>query len=97
MSDAATFLHRVIAARRAAWIALLIAVGFQMLTYFAFLVMEGGGLDGLIESGRYGDISRDEASRLMFIYVAAMKLMNFGFLMGAVFLTLWVRGLRRIG
>ena len=44
MSDSESFLHRVIAARRAAWIALLIAVGFQMLTYFAFLVMEGGGL-----------------------------------------------------
>jgi hypothetical protein len=75
----------------------LIAVGLQMLTYLAYLGMAQGWLDGLIESGLYGDISRDEAAPLMFLYVAALKLMNTAILMGALFLTLWVRGLRRMG
>jgi hypothetical protein len=87
----------VIAARRAAWIVLLIAVGLQMFTYLVYLGIEGGLLDSLIESGLYGDISRDEAARLSFLYVAALKLMNTAVLLGALFLTLWVRGLRRIG
>ena len=97
MSDSGTFLHRVIAARRAAWLVFLIAVGVQMFTYLAYLGMERGWLDGLIESGLYGDISRDEAARLAFVYVAALKLLSTAILMGALFLTLWVRGLRRIG
>jgi len=97
MSDSATFLDRVIAARRAAWFVFLVAVGLQMFIYLAYLGMEQGWLDGLIESGLYGDISRDEAARLVFLYVAAFKLMNTGILLGALFLTLWVRGLRRIG
>jgi hypothetical protein len=96
MSDSETFLHRVIAARRAAWIVLLIAVGFQMFTYLVYLGIERGWLDALIESGLYGDISRDEAGRVSFIYVAAFKLMNTAILLGALFLHLWVRGLRRI-
>ena len=97
MSDSDTFLQRVIAARRAAWLVFLIAVGFQILTYAVYLGMEQGWLDGLIESGLYGDVSRDEATRLMFRYVAALKLMSTAVLLGALFLTLWVRGLRRIG
>ena len=97
MSDSSTFLHRIIAARGAAWRVLLIAFALQILTYLAYLGMEGGWLDGLIESGLYGDISRDEAARLTFLYVAALKLMSTAILMGALFLTLWVRGLRRIG
>ena len=97
MSDRDTFLHRVIAARKAAWLVFLIAMGIQIFTYLIYLGMERGWLDGLIESGLYGDISRDEAARLAFIYVAALKLMNTAILMGALFLTVWVRGLRRIG
>ncbi len=97
MSDRDTFLHRVIAARRAAWFVFLIATGLQIFTYLAYLGMEQGSLDGLIESGLYGDISREELARLTFVFVAAFKLMNTAILMGALFLTLWVRGLRRIG
>ena len=97
MSDSGTFLDRVIAARRAAWIVFLIAVGLQMFIYLIYLGIDGGLLDGLIESGLYGDVSPDEAARLLFIYVAALKLMNTAILLGALFLTLWVRGLRRIG
>ncbi|MAB78327.1 MAG: hypothetical protein CMJ89_03135 [Planctomycetes bacterium] len=97
MSDSALFLDRVIAARRAAWLVFLVAVGVQIFTYLAFLGMERGWLDGLIESGLYGGITPDEATRLMFLYTVALKLMSTAILMGALFLTLWVRGLRRIG
>ena len=97
MSDRVAFLNRVIAARRAAWLVLLIAIGFQVFTYFAYLGIEQGWLDGLIESGLYGNFSRDEVARLAFIYVAALKLMNTAILLAALFLTLWVRGLRRLG
>lgn len=96
MSEDNLFLRRVIAARRAAWIVLVIGIAFQILTYFIFLGMTDGGMDGLLESGLYGDISRDEASRLLLYYVSAMKLINYSFFLGAMFLTLWVRGLRRI-
>lgn len=97
MSDSATFLDRVIAARRAAWIVFLVAVGVQIFTYLAFLGMERGWMDGLIESGLYGDTTPGEATRLIFLYTIALKLMATAILMGALFLTLWVRGLRRIG
>ena len=97
MSDNVIFLHRVIAARRAAWLVLLIAIGFQIFTYLACLAMEQGWLDGLLASGLYGDISRDEATRMTLLYVAALKLMSTAVLLGALFLTLWVRDLRRIG
>ena len=50
---------------------------------------------GLVESGLYGDISPDELAHLSFAFVAALKLMNIAILMTALFLTLWVRGLRR--
>ena len=96
MSDSRIFLHRVIAARRAAWLVFLLGTGLQIFSYFAYLGMEQGWLDGLIESGLYGDISRDELALLTFLFVAALKLMNIAILMGALFLTLWVRGLRRI-
>jgi len=96
MSDSSTFLHRVIAARRAAWIVFLIAIAVQIFTYLAYLGMEQGWLDGLIESGLYGNVSRDELARLTFHFAAALKLMSIAILMGALFLTLWVRGLRRI-
>lgn len=96
MSHKNTFLLRVIAARRAAWFSLLIAVAFQLLTYLGFLAIENGSLDGLIESGLYGNTTRGEIARLALVYTAAMKLINFAILIGALFLTLWVRGLRRI-
>ena len=75
----------------------LIAVGLQTFTYFAYLGAVHGGLDGLLESGLYGDIPREEMTRLIFVYTAALKLMSTAILMAALFLTLWVRGLRRLG
>jgi len=96
MTDAGTFLERAIAARRATWLVFGIAVALQLLVYFAFLGMEKGSMDGFIESGLYGDIPRPELARITFYYAAALKLMNTAILMGALFLTLWIRGLRRI-
>ncbi len=95
MVDTATFLNRVIAARTAAWLVFSIAVGNQILTYLIYLGMHGGFWDDLIDSGLYGEISRDELTRLTLYYVAALKLMSVAIFMGALFLTLWVRGLRR--
>jgi hypothetical protein len=98
MSDSgSTFQRRLIAARGAAWQVFLIGLGLQMLTYFLYLGLGQGGIEGLIESGLYGDVSSDEATHLMLVYVAALKLMNTAILMAALFLTLWVRGLRRNG
>ncbi|MCP3902775.1 MAG: hypothetical protein GY715_03985 [Planctomycetes bacterium] len=97
MSDHSAFLNRVLAARRAAWFVLLIAVVIQIFVYLVYLGMEQGWMDGLIELGLYGNITRDEMAQLTFFCVAALKLMNTAILLGAIFLTLWVRGLRRIG
>ena len=97
MSDSGLFLQRVIAARRASWFVFLIVAVFQISTYLVFLGMADGGLDGLIETGIYGDFSRAELTRLVLYYTAALKLLSTAFLMAALFLTLWVRGLRRIG
>jgi hypothetical protein len=95
MSDSGTFLHRLIAARRAAWLVLLIGVGLQMFTYIFYLGLGQSGMEGLIESGLYGDISPDELVHVTFLFVAALKLMNIAILMAALFLTLWAQGLRR--
>lgn len=95
MNDSGVFLGRLIAARRAAWLVFLIAVGLQILTYLAYLGMQAGVMDDLIDSGLYGDISRDELARLTLVFVAAMKLMSLATLLGALFLTFWVRGLAR--
>ena len=96
MPDTRLFLERVIAARGAAWRVFLIAVAIQMLVHLGYLGVERGWLDGLLGSGLYGDASREEARRLMLLYVAALKVLSTTLLMGALFLTLWVRGLRRI-
>lgn len=95
MSDSDAFLLRLIAARTAAWWVLLLAVALQMFTYFAFLGLAGGGFGGLIESGLYGDLTPQQLSMASFAYVAALKLMSTVVLLSAVFLTLWVRGIRR--
>jgi hypothetical protein len=95
MSDSGTFEHRLIAARRAAWQVFLVGVAIQMFTYFIYLGLGHGGMGGLIESGLYGDISSQEATHVMFVFIAALKLMNMAIFMAALFLTLWVRGLRR--
>ena len=97
MSDNEAFLARMIAARKAAWLVFLIAVGLQMSVYFSYLGLEQGWLDGLIEAGLYGNITRSDLARLTLHFVTALKLMNIAILMAALFLTLWVRGLRRIG
>jgi hypothetical protein len=96
MTDANTFLNRVVAARSAAWKVFLVAVSLQLLTYFAFLGMKDGLLDGLIEAGFYGDMTRDELKDFVIVYVAALKLMSTAVLLAALFLTWWVRGLRRL-
>jgi hypothetical protein len=95
MSDNEAFLVRVIAARKAAWLVFLIAIGLQMFTYLGYLGLGQGRFDGLIEAGLYGDITRAELTRLTLHFVSALKLMNIAILMAALFLTLWVRGLRR--
>ncbi len=97
MSDHSAFLQRVLAARRAAWLVLLIAVVIQIFVYLIYLGMEQGWMDDLIGSGLYGNITRDELAQLTLIYVAALKLISTAIFLGAIFLTLWVRGLRRIG
>jgi hypothetical protein len=94
MPDTSTFQHRLIAARRAAWQVFVVGVALQMLTYSFYLALGQGGIEGLIETGLYGDIAADQALRLILVYVAALKLMNTAILMVALFLTFWVRALR---
>jgi hypothetical protein len=96
MSDTDAFLPRLIAARRAAWIVFMIAVGIQTLTYLIYLAMGQGWMDDMLTSGLYGNSTPDELTRLTLYYLAAFKLMSIGTFLGAMFLTLWVRGLRRI-
>lgn len=95
MTDSATLLRTLIAARRSAWQVLIIALLFQAVTYLAYLGMTQGWFDSLIQSGIYGDMSRAELLQVTFLFVAALKLMNIAICLGALFLTLWVRALRK--
>jgi hypothetical protein len=95
MSDSNTFQNRLLAARRAAWQVLLIGVGVQMFTYVLYLGFGQGGMEGLIESGLYGDISSGELLRVSFLFIAALKLLNTAVLLAALFITLWARNLSR--
>jgi hypothetical protein len=95
MTESDPFLSRVIAARTAAWWILLIGVAIQMFVYVAYLGMGKGWLDGLIAAGAYGELTRHELAYSVFAYIAVLKLINHVILLGALFLTLWVRGLRK--
>ena len=95
MADRDVFLQRIVAARTAAWLVLLISMVIQILNYVAYLGMQHGLVDGLIEMGVYGDVTRAQLQIAVFYFLAVLKLMNIGILMVALFLTLWVRGLRR--
>jgi len=54
------FLKRLLAARKAAWLAFPCSILVQALTYFAYLGLSSGGSDGLIASGLYGKPSREK-------------------------------------
>jgi hypothetical protein len=95
MTDTDTFLTRLLAARRAAWLVLLCGVALQLVTYAGFLAIEHGWVDSLVEAGVYGGVSSARLAEVTFLFVAALKLMNIAILMGALFLTFWARGLRR--
>jgi len=93
--DSDPFLKRLIAARWAAWCVLLVGVGLQLSAYGGYLALGEGGFSKLAESGLYGELAGSELSKLTLVYVALLKLMNSAIFLGALFLTLWVRGLRR--
>jgi hypothetical protein len=97
MSDTDTFLLRLVAARRAAWLVLGCGIALQLIVYGGYLGVQAGWIDGLIEHGVYGEITRARLSEVTFVFIAALKLLNTAILLGAMFLTLWVRGLRRPG
>jgi hypothetical protein len=96
MGDIDRFLPRLLAARRAAWLTFIIGVVLQLVVYGGYLGIERGWVDGLIQRGVYGELTRTQLAHVTLAYVALLKLMNTGILLGAVFLTLWVRGLRRL-
>jgi hypothetical protein len=87
---------KVRTAAGAAWKVWLIGAGFTMLTYLAYLAMNAGWLDWLIEAGLYGPVTREQLAMTTFYFVGAMKLLGMVFLMGAAFLSLWWRALRKV-
>ncbi|MFC1708320.1 hypothetical protein ACFL59_16125 [Planctomycetota bacterium] len=95
MTVSEEFLHRVLAARRAAWQVFLVGVALQIVTYFGYLAIDAGWLESFVESGLYGSMPQEELARATFMFVAVLKLMNIGLLFAALFLTLWARGLRK--
>jgi hypothetical protein len=88
---------KVRAAAGAAWRTWLISAGFTTFTYLAYLAMNAGWLDALIGWGLYGPITAAELARVTFYYVGALKLISTCFLLGAAFLSLWGRGLKKLG
>lgn len=95
MTDCDVFTTRLVAARRAAWQVFGVAVLIHLVTYGAFLGMQEGWVDGMITGGIYGDLTRGELSRLTLYYLAAFKVLTSFVMLGAIFLSLWVRALRR--
>ncbi len=88
---------KVRTAARAAWKTLFVSWGLVTFTYFAYLAMNAGWLDWLINSGIYGPVGREQLAMITFYYVGAMKLVSMCFLLGALFLTFWRRDLVRAG
>ena len=86
---------KVKAAAGAAWRVWLISAGFTMLTYLAYLAMNAGWLDALIGWGLYGPVTRAELVKVTFYFVGAMKLIGLCILLGAAFLSLWWRALKK--
>ena len=89
------FTNRVSHAACAAWTVVLVGFGIVLLSWLGYLAMSAGWLDGLIESGLYGPVTREELVPIWFVFIAAFKLLVFCFALGALFLTLWARGLRK--
>lgn len=90
------FLQKLTAARRASWQVFLIAMGIQLLTYCGYLAIDSGAFQSFIESGVYGHaLTGQQFAIFIFVYTAALKLISSVILFVALFLTLWVRALRR--
>jgi hypothetical protein len=86
---------KVKAAAGAAWKAFFLSWGMMMFTYLIYLAMCAGWLDWLLGSGLYGPITREFMLPVTFCYIGAMKLITLCFLLGAAFLSMWWRGLRK--
>ncbi len=84
---------KVKTAAGAAWKVWLVSAGFTMFIYFAYLAMNAGWLDTFVGWGLYGPITAAELARVTFYYVGAVKLISTCFLLGALFLTWWAKGL----
>ena len=88
---------KVRTAARAAWKTFFVSWGLVALTYVGYLAMNAGWLDWLINSGIYGPVGREQLAMITFYYVGAVKLIGLIFLLGALFLTFWKRGLAKAG
>ncbi|MHC4915039.1 MAG: hypothetical protein ACYTGB_06070 [Planctomycetota bacterium] len=88
---------KVKTAAGAAWKVWLVSAGVTAFTYLAYLAMSAGWLDWLVGSGLYGSVTPAELARITFYYVGAVKLISTCFLLGALFLTCWARGLAAAG
>ena len=86
---------KVKTAAGAAWKTWLVGAGFTTVTYGAYLAMNAGWLDWLINSGLYGPVTREQLVSITFHYVGAMKLIGMCFLLGAAFLSFWWRALQK--
>jgi hypothetical protein len=90
-----TTLFKVKTAAGAAWKVFFASWVPTLLAYVGYLAMSAGWLDGLISAGLYGPVTRTELTMTTFYFVGAMKLISMCFLLGALFLTWWARGLAR--
>jgi hypothetical protein len=85
---------KVKTAAGAAWKTFFASWGLTTFTYLAYLAMNAGWLDWLINSGLYGSVTREQMLMITFCYVGVMKLIGLCVLLGALFLSMWWRGLR---
>lgn len=89
------FVRKIEHAARAAWTVVLVGFGLVVLGWLGYLAMSAGWLDPLVNAGLYGDVPRGQMLPVWFGLIGAFKLVVLGFALGALWLTLWARRLRR--
>ena len=89
------FETRLRAAARAAWWVFVISLILTIVGWLGYLALGAGWLDGLIKLGLYGPVSHGKLVYVTLWYVGLFKIIVLCLFLGALFLTLWARLLRR--
>lgn len=89
------FALKLRAAARAAWLTGLVGWVFVFVSWLAYLALSAGWFDGLISLGLYGPMTRERIVPVVFWFIGGFKMLVFCIFLGAIYLSLWSRALRR--